>query len=149
MDNKILLRLIDFLDRRNVDYAITGTAALSILGFPSNFTPADIDIKVYDLNEEQASMFAELEMLSGLENAQYEDSICYSFMVGGVKVNAISSEKTWEEINNIVDIKIKRISTSCTMHVQNIGLALKEKMKLRRPKDINYMLDSIKCLTNL
>ena len=46
-----LFKLDDFCNVNRNEYMVTGTAALGMLGVPSN--PQDIDIKVFHLKEEQ------------------------------------------------------------------------------------------------
>lgn len=46
-----LFKLIDFCSANKIEYMVTGTTALDMLGVPSN--PQDIDIKVFHLKEEQ------------------------------------------------------------------------------------------------
>lgn len=41
------------------------------------------------MKEEQEEKLKELQFLSGLENENYEGGKCYSFVIGGVKINAI------------------------------------------------------------
>lgn len=46
-----LFKLNDFCNANRIEYIVTGTTALAMLGVPSN--PQDIDIKVFHLKEEQ------------------------------------------------------------------------------------------------
>lgn len=46
-----LFKLNDFCNANRIEYMVTGTTALAMLGVPSN--PQDIDIKVFHLKEEQ------------------------------------------------------------------------------------------------
>lgn len=46
-----LFKLDDFCNANRIEYMVTGTTALAMLGVPSN--PQDIDIKVFHLKEEQ------------------------------------------------------------------------------------------------
>lgn len=61
-----LFKLNDFCNANRIEYMVTGTTALAMLGVPSN--PQDIDIKVFHLKEEQEAKLKELQFLSGLEN---------------------------------------------------------------------------------
>lgn len=45
-----LFKLNDFCNANRIEYMVTGTTALAMLGVPSN--PQDIDIKVFHLKEE-------------------------------------------------------------------------------------------------
>lgn len=146
-----LFKLNDFCNANRIEYMVTGTAALAMLGVPSN--PQDIDIKVFHLKEEQEAKLKELQFLSGLENKNYEESMCYSFVIGEVKINAII-DKT-ESYNEIIskEVVLDIIDEPRAKHhfigVQLVALALKDKMKLRRDKDKTYMLNLIANLASL
>lgn len=149
-----LLKLNDFCNANRIEYMVTGTTALAMLGVPSN--PQDIDIKVFHLKEEQKAKLKELQSLSDLGNENYEESTCYSFVIDGVKINAIIDKtESYDEIISkgvVLDI-IDIIEESHVKHhlisVQLVALALKDKMKLRRDKDKTYMLDLIANLASL
>ena len=53
-----LFKLDDFCNANKIEYIVTGTVALAMLGVPSN--PQDIDIKVFHLKEEQEAKLKEL-----------------------------------------------------------------------------------------
>lgn len=92
-----LFKLNDFCNANRIEYMVTGTTALAMLGVPSN--PQDIDIKVFHLKEEQEAKLKELQFLSGLENENYEEGKCYSFVIGGIKINAIIDKtESYDEI---------------------------------------------------
>lgn len=145
-----LFKLNDFCNANRIEYMVTGTTALAMLGVPSN--PQDIDIKVFHLKEEQKAKLKELQFLSGLDKENYEGG-CYSFMIGGVKINAII-DKT-ESCDEIIskEVVLDIIDESHAKHhligVQLVVLALKDKMKLRRDKDKTYMLNLIANLASL
>ena len=145
-----LFRLDDFCSVNKIEYIVTGTTALAMLGVPAD--PNDIDIKVFHLKEEQAEKLEELQSLAGLHNENYKGT-CYTFEVCGVKVNAIvDNTKDYDEIKSQkvrLSIIPDEVSTEYSIAVQPIFLALKDKMKLRRPKDKTYMLDLIKNLLQL
>lgn len=151
-----LLKLNDFCNANRIEYMVTGTTALAMLGVPSN--PRDIDIKVFHLKEEQEAKLKELQFLSGLENENYEEGKCYSFVIGGVKINAIIDKtESYDEIVSkyvgvvldIIDIIEESHAKHHLINVQLVALALKDKMKLRRDKDKTYMLDLIANLASL
>lgn len=149
-----LLKLNDFCNANKIEYMVTGTTALAMLGVPSN--PQDIDIKVFHLKEEQKAKLKELQLLSDLGNENYEESTCYSFVIGGVKINAIIDKtESYNEIISkgvILDITdmIEEFHVRHNLiNVQLVALALKDKMKLRRDKDKAYMLDLIANLASL
>lgn len=149
-----LFKLDDFCRVNKIEYMVTGTTALAMLGVPSN--PQDIDIRVFHLKEEQKAKLKELQFLSDLGNENYEESTCYSFVIGGVKINAIIDKtESYDEIISkvvvldIIDIIEESHAKHHLINVQLVALALKDKMKLRRDKDKTYMLDLIANLVSL
>lgn len=140
-----LFKLDDFCRVNKIEYMVTGTTALAMLGVPSN--PQDIDIKVFHLKEEQEAKLKELQFLSGLGNENYEESTCYSFVIGEVKINAIIDKtESYDEIISkkvVLDIIDGPRAKHHLINVQLVALALKDKMKLRRDKDKTYMLNLI------
>lgn len=149
-----LLKPNDFCNANRIEYMVTGTTALAMLGVPSN--PQDIDIKVFHLKEEQEAKLKEPQFLSDLGNENYEESTCYSFVIDGVKINAIIDKtESYNEIISkrvVLDI-IDIIEGSHVKHhfinVQLVALALKDKMKLGRCKGKEYMLNLIANLASL
>lgn len=149
-----LFKLNDFCNANRIEYMVTGTTALAMLGVPSN--PQDIDIKVFHLKEEQKAKLKELQFLSDLGNENYEESTCYSFVIDGVKINAIIDKtESYDEIISkgvvldIIDIIEESHVRHNLINVQLVALALKDKMKLRRDKDKTYILDLIANLASL
>lgn len=140
-----LFKLDDFCKVNKIEYMVTGTTALDMLGVPSN--PQDIDIKVFHLKEEQKAKLKELQFLSGLGNENYEESTCYTFVIGGVKINAIIDKtESYDEIISkevVLDIIDESHARHHLIGVQLVALALKDKMKLGRCKDKEYMLNLI------
>lgn len=145
-----LFKLNDFCNANRIEYMVTGTTALAMLGVPSN--PQDIDIKVFHLKEEQEAKLKELQFLSGLDKENYEGG-CYSFMIGGIKINAIIDKtESYDEIISkevVLDIIDESHAKHHFIGVQLVALALKDKMKLRRDKDKTYMLNLIANLASL
>lgn len=149
-----LFKLNDFCNANRIEYMVTGTTALAMLGVPSN--PQDIDIKVFHLKEEQEAKLKKLQFLSGLENENYEESKCYSFVIDGIKINAIIDKtENYDEIISkgvvldIIDIIEESHAKHHLINVQLVALALKDKMKLGRCKDKEYMLNLIANLVSL
>lgn len=146
-----LFKLDDFCNVNRIEYTVTGTTALAMLGVPSN--PQDIDIKVFHLKEEQKAKLKELQFLSGFGNENYEESTCYTFVIGGVKINAIIDKtESHDEIVSkgvVLDVIDKFYTKHRLIRVQLVALALKDKMKLRRDKDKIYMLNLIANLASL
>ena len=95
----------------------------------------------------------ELQFLSDLGNENYEESTCYSFVIGGVKINAIIDKtESYDEIISkgvVLDIIEESHAKHHLINVQLVALALKDKMKLRRDKDKTYVLDLIANLVSL
>lgn len=139
-----LFKLNDFCDANRIEYMVTGTTALAMLGVPSN--PQDIDIKVFNLKEEQEAKLKELQFLSGLENENYEESKCYSFVISGVKINAIIDKtESYDEIISkgvVLDIIDEPRAKHHLINVQLVALVLKD-------KDKTYMLNLIANLASL
>ena len=149
-----LFKLNDFCNANRIEYMVTGITVLAMLGVPSNLQ--DIDIKVFHLKEEQKAKLKELQFLSDLGNENYEESTRYSFVIGGVKINAIIDKtESYDEIISkgvvldIIDIIEEFHIKHHLINVQLVALALKDKMKLRRDKDETYMLDLIANLASL
>lgn len=145
-----LFKLDDFCNANKIEYTVTGTVALTMLGVPSN--PNDIDIKVFHLKEEQEAKLKELQFLSGLGNENYEGK-CYSFMIGGTKINAlIDNTESYDEILS-QEVTLSVLDETCAKRrligVQQVFLALKDKMKLNRDKDKTYLIGLINNLTSL
>lgn len=140
-----LFKLDDFCKVNKIEYMVTGTTALAMLGVPSN--PQDIDIKVFHLKEEQKAKLKELQFLYGLGNENYEESTCYTFVIGGVKINAIIDKtESYDEIISkevVLDIIDESHARHHLIGIQLVALALKDKMKLGRCKDKEYMLNLI------
>ena len=140
-----LFKLDDFCKVNRIEYMVTGTTALAMLGVPSN--PQDIDIKVFHLKEEQKAKLKELQFLSDLGNENYEESTCYTFVIGGVKINAIIDKtESYDEIISkevVLDIIDESHARHHLIGIQLVALALKDKMKLGRCKDKEYMLNLI------
>ena len=150
---KQLFKLNEFCGVNRIEYIVTGTTALSLLGVPSNFAPQDIDIKVHHLTEEQAKKLKELQFLSGLENENYDNGQCFSFIIDGVKINAIiDNTKDYDKIlaqSVSVNLTGEENAKHHLISVQLVKHALADKMKLRRSKDKNYLLNLIHNLTSL
>lgn len=151
MKKALLFKLDDFCDANKIEYMVTGTVALAMLGVPSKFIPDDIDIKVFHLKEEQKEKLKELQFLSGLDKEGYQGE-CYSFTIDGVKVNAlVDNTENYDEIIS-QEVKLCISDEYAERHligVQLVSLALKDKMNLKRHKDKTYMLDLIANLSQL
>lgn len=145
-----LFKLDDFCNANKIEYTVTGTVALAMLGVPSN--PNDIDIKVFHLKEEQEAKLKELQFLSGLGNENYEGK-CYSFMIGGIKVNVlVDNTENYDKILSqevILNILDETCAKQRSIGVQLVFPALEDKMKLGRHKDKAYMLNLIANLASL
>ena len=141
---EVLFKLDDFCTANKIEYIVTGTVALAMLGVPSN--PNDIDIKVFHLKEEQEAKLKELQFLSSPGKENYEGK-CYTFEICGIKVNAlIDNTESYDEIayqKVTLDIIDKAQAAHRLINVQPVFPALKDKMKLRRCKDKTYMLNLI------
>ena len=120
-----------------------------MLGIPSN--PNDIDIKVFHLTEDQEAKLNELQFLSDMGKENYKGT-CYSFVIGGVKINAPVSAKSDNEIfpqEIAVDLIDETQAKHHLINTQLVFPALTDKMKLKRDKDKTYMLNLIANLASL
>lgn len=147
---EILFKLNEFCGANRIEYMVTGTVALSLLGVPSNFAPQDIDIKIFHLTEEQKDKLIELQFLSGLNNENYKDK-CYSFYINNVKVNAIiDNTQSYDEISNMavcLSLQDEKQAKYHVINVQKVAFAIRDKMRLGRLKDYEYMQNLIHNLT--
>lgn len=150
---KVLSKLHKFLTDNKIEYIVTGTTALDILGVLPHYEPKDLDIKVFNLTEEQAKKLQEQADLSGLENKEYEmGTTCFTFMICGCKVNAIVVKSLSYKDFMEMSVPIRFIDAHChsfTIYVQRVYSALYDKMRLKRSKDKEYMLNLISQLSRL
>lgn len=152
---EVLFKLDDFCAANKIEYTVTGTVALTMLGIPSN--PNDIDIKVFHLKEDQKARLKELQFMSCLDKENYSDTCysdtCYSFLVGGIKINAIvDNTESYDEILSqgvMLELIDKAQAKRRLISVQLVLPALGDKMKLKRDKDKTYMLNLINMLSRL
>ena len=150
VNTEILFKLNEFCVANKIEYMVTGTVALALLGVPSNFAPQDVDIKVFHLTEEQRNKLSELQFLAGLKNDNYE-SLCYSFFIDGIKINAIVDNT--QDYDTILDMEVslslqdKKHAKHHIIGVQKVEYVLIDKMKLGRVKDYKYIQNLIHILT--
>lgn len=147
---EILFKLNEFCGANKIEYMVTGTVALSLLGVPSNFAPQDVDIKIFHVTEEQRHKLSELQFLSGLDNENYSGE-CFSFYVGETKINAIiDNTKNYDTIFGMsvcLSLQDEKQAKYHAINVQKVALAIRDKMKLGRLKDYEYMQNLIHNLT--
>lgn len=144
-----LAKLHNFCNENSILYCVTGTVALSLLGVPSDHTPHDIDIKVYDLTDAQLQALRGLSYLSGMNNHLYPDSECISFPVNGITVNALVQKNAPEAVLAECIALYEEVAPLTFTYVQKVEYALRDKMKLNRDKDTKYLLNLIKKLCSL
>ncbi len=146
-----LFKLNDFCNNHKIEYAVTGTCALSILGMPAKSLPDDIDIIVFHPTDAILRALKELENLSVYPKVEYEKSITYTFEVGGVKVNAmIDPKSSYEDMERDLLTIAMTDEVACRRHlisIQKMNKAWAAKMALARPKDIAYAVQAINFLT--
>ena len=135
---------VSVLVSKGVDVFVTGTTGLCILDFaPEGYMPHDIDLKI-----EKAQMtpmlkewFIEQEKLQGIErNKDYKDE-SYTLIVKGVTVNVIVSYEAVEYI--------RVISNFGRFNIERPFKMLKEKDRLNRTKDKDFIIALINRLTSL
>lgn len=152
--NKDIQVLNEFLENRNVDYVLTGTAALFYHGLlPEGTEVHDIDIIVLTTEETRPAlqaMFKELENLSGCkyENEHYKQSF-YVFKVGAnnIKVNAFEGDVLGCGGNHPKNHTI--IIDGAPIKVHDALDILKAKFSLRRQKDVDFCFKLINQLSSM
>lgn len=144
----VLFKLDEFCRINRIDYVVTGTVALSILGVPHNTLPNDMDIKVIELTDEQRNKLSELQFLAGVDNECYESGECFAFYIDGIKINVLVDNTNIPSVTiNLIDKEHNNMPRP--IKVQLMQFALADKMKLNRPKDKAYLLNLIHLLTSL
>ena len=148
---KILRKLDAFLGDLNIEYMVTGTAALYIAGFPSNYIPNDIDVLVPELNQKQLDELAKQQYLAGLNNSDYPNGgKCFSFPIEGKKINVIIYTMDSMYIpSNSNKVVLSDGNRDFCIRVQRVRQALEAKMLLNRDKDKGFLIDAIDQLMNI
>lgn len=146
-----LFKLNEFCGINKIEYALTGTCALAILGVPSDVIPGDLDIIVYHADDNTIRKFGELDLLAGFGKKEYLDKETFTFVVYGIKVNVMLDNKSSykdmdRELISVTLIDEVR-STRHLISVQTMQYAWAAKMKLNRPKDVKYALNVINLLS--
>lgn len=152
--NKDIQVLNEFLENRNVDYVLTGTAALFYHGLlPEGTEVHDIDIIVLTNEETRPAlqaMFKELENLSGCkyENEHYKQQV-YVFKVGAnnIKVNAFEGDVLGCGGNHPKNHTI--IIDGAPIKVHDALDILRAKFSLRRQKDADFCFKLINQLSSM
>lgn len=152
--NKDIQVLNEFLENRNVDYMLTGTAALFYHGLlPEGTEVHDIDIIVLTNGETRPAlraMFKELENLSGCqcENEHYGQPV-YVFKVGAnnIKVNAFEGDVLGCGGNHPKNHTI--IIDGAPIKVHDALDILKAKFSLNRVKDHEFFAKIVNQLSNM
>lgn len=147
-----LFKLDTFCQANEIEYTLTGTMALQLLGLPGR-EPQDLDILVHHATETQILKLKELQFLSGLNSAVYENNESFSFILDGIKINAIiDNTESYDTIcSRSISVMLidEKSAKRHFIEVHSIFQVLKAKMRLRRPKDAAYMLNLIHSLTSL
>lgn len=138
-----------FCTVNGIDYVLTGTVALSVLGIPLHNRPADLDILIVNPNLDNLNKLKDLESLSGITPVEYPDHKCFTFYVNGDKVNAIVSKNIPVDDIITVDLIDEQTGQPHFIKVHRVHPALQAKMRLGRPKDSRFMIDLINDLTSL
>ena len=153
--NKDIQALNEFLENRNVDYVLTGTAALFYHGLlPENTEVHDIDIIVLTDEETRPAlqaMFKELENLSGCkyENEHYRQLV-YVFKVGAnnIKVNAFEGDASVSLGGNYPK-NHTIIIDGVPIKVHDAFDILRAKFSLNRIKDHEFFAKIVSQLSNM
>lgn len=141
-----ILTLDKYCKGIGLNYFITGTTALSILGVPSDYEPQDIDIKVFNATKEQIKELEkqqEQQELCGFDKNEKYESACFTMYVKSTKVNIIVVNNTNEEYDTCIRVNFGG-NMIC---IQQMYGAIHDKMKLSRSKDSDYMLNLINKLS--
>ena len=148
-----LLRLNDFFSAYNIEYAVTGTTALYLLGAytGTNEMPHDIDLRVTRLTDEQKKAIEQQQTISGRKSKDYGGQVCYTFECNSVLINVLVVDDVTSVSFDSVKVEIADFMNGkrALVNVQDVYCALREKMKLGRAKDKNFMLGLIASLSNL
>lgn len=148
-----LLRLNDFFSAYNIEYDVTGTTALYLLGAYTGKQegPHDIDLRVTRLTDEQKKAIEQQQALSGRKSKDYDDQVCYTFECNSVLINVLVVDDATSVLYGGVKVEIADFKNGkrALVNVQDVYNSLREKMKLGRPKDKDFMLGLIASLSNL
>ena len=152
--NKDIQTLNEFLENRNVDYVLTGTAALFYHGLlPEDTEVHDIDIIVLTNEETRPAlqaMFKELEDLSGCRcDEEHYMSQVYVFKVGAnnIKVNAFEGDVLGCGGNHPKNHTI--IIDGAPIKVHDALDILRAKFSLLRQKDADFCFKLINQVLSL
>lgn len=147
--NEILFNQIvdlnSFFKEKNVDYCITGTAALFLLGLtPHGQVPVDIDIIAIcnnDNRNKNEKIFSELDNLNGKRHQEVNYSNApYYFRVGGI-VNSRWVNVFLENNDSLSEKNIAIMVNGVEINVMPALSNLKRKFVLRRQKDYMFWND--------
>lgn len=148
-----LLRLNDFFSAYNIEYDVTGTTALYLLGAYNGTTemPHDIDLRVTRLTDEQKKAIEQQQTLSGCKSKDYGGQAYYMFECNSVLVNVLVVDDVTSVSFDSVKVEIADFKNGkrALVNVQDVYNSLREKMKLGRAKDKDFMLGLIASLSNL
>lgn len=152
--NKDIQALNEFLENREVDYVLTGTAALFYHGLlPEGTEVHDIDIIVLTTEETRPAlqaMFKELEDLSGCRHdEEHYKSQVYVFKVGAnnIKVNAFEGDVLGRSGNHPKNHTI--IIDGAPIKVHDALDILRAKFSLNRVKDHEFFAKIVNQLSNM
>ena len=142
-----LSTVVSVLNSKGVEVFITGTAGLCILDFaPEGYMPHDIDLKIEksQMTPTLREWLIEQEKLQGIEcNGDYKNE-SYTLVVKGVTVNVIVSDEAVEHIHII-----SNYNGNVLYNVEHPFKMLKEKDRLNRTKDKDFIIALINRLTSL
>ena len=148
-----LVRLNGFFSAYNIEYAVTGTTALYLLGayIGKNEGPHDIDLRVNRLTDDQKKAIEQQQTISGRKPKDYGDQVCYTFECNSVLVNVLVVDDVTSVSFDSVKVEIADFVNGkrALVNVQDVYNSLREKMRLGRPKDKDFMLGLIASLSNL
>lgn len=140
--------LTDLCGAHKLEWVLSGTCALELLGLFNKAFPDDIGIKVYNATPEQLKWLKELNsMTRKSKNQCYAENSCFTFYIKDIKINALIEKPTDRDIMLYQSLPI--IIHNNIIRIQRAQFALTDKMNLRRPKDIAYIINLINNLSSL
>lgn len=140
-----LVHIDKFCAERKLDYAVTGTCALKLLGVEiEGSDPHDIDIRVFNPDRSQVEQLGSLQTLTGGSRSDYVNGeLSFNIMLDGVKLNVLVCQGPV----NMDEYALVNITSRVVM-VHKVMPALQAKMSLSRLKDYKFLLDFIQVISS-
>lgn len=144
---KALTRIDKFCSNHDISYIITGTLAMNILGL--DVQPNDIDLLINSgLSNKQRDAIQDIVRITGGDEVCHEGYECTDVIINGIKINLILNDSAEKDAIDMQSSVIVMVDNNL-VRVQNVDMAIRRKMELRRPKDNQFMLDFINHILNI